>query len=120
MKTQITGRWGETQALEFLQRRGLFLKESNYLTRMGEIDLIMTEGETLVFVEVRTRNTEDYGGGLASVTPAKQRKLCRTALFYLQKHGKTEHPCRFDVVAINTDNSTTTFEWIKNAFDFTG
>ena len=120
MKTQTTGRWGEEQAREFLEGRGLRLRESNYLTRMGEIDLIMVEGDTLVFVEVRTRNTELYGGGLASVTPSKQRKLCRTALSYLQRHRMTEHPCRFDVVAINTDNSATTFEWIKNAFDYTG
>ncbi|MDO6460317.1 YraN family protein [Granulosicoccaceae sp. 1_MG-2023] len=120
MKTQTTGKWGELQARNFLESHGLEFIQSNYLTRMGEIDLIMRDGDTLVFTEVRTRNTERYGGGIASVTKAKQRKLCRAALSYLQTNRQMEHPCRFDVVAINTDNSSTTFEWIKNAFDYTG
>jgi putative endonuclease len=110
---RATGDKHEDRALDYLQSRGLVLQSRNYHSRHGEIDLIMRDGETLVFVEVRYRKSNRFGGAVLSITPAKQRKIALTALQYLQKHKKTESPCRFDAVAI-TDTNT---EWIKAAFD---
>lgn len=110
---RATGDKHEAIALKYLQSQGLALVDSNYHSRHGEIDLIMRDNETLVFVEVRYRKTNNYGGAVLSITPAKQRKIALTALQYLQKHKKTESPCRFDAVAISEVET----QWIKAAFD---
>lgn len=108
----------EEQAEKYLASHGMRLKEKNYRCKMGEIDLIMYDKDnTLVFVEVRYRNRDDYGGGLESVDNRKQKKLIRTATYYLQQKNLLDKiPCRFDVVAISDIMSETTFEWIKDAF----
>jgi putative endonuclease len=87
------------------------LLERNFCCRLGEIDLIMQEGQTLVFVEVRLRRSQQFGGAAASITHHKQQKLLKAAQIYLQKL-KTLPPCRFDVVVTDGDN----MEWIKDAF----
>jgi putative endonuclease len=103
----------ENLAAAFLQRAGLTLVERNYRCRFGEIDLIAREGTTLVFVEVRMRSSERFGGAAASITAAKRMKLLRTARFYLA--GVTRTPaCRFDALLINGKNNS--IEWLKNAF----
>jgi putative endonuclease len=104
----------ENLAAAFLQRAGLTLVERNYRCRFGEIDLIAREGTTLVFVEVRMRSSERFGGAAASITAAKRMmKLLRTARFYLA--GVTRAPaCRFDALLINGKNNS--IEWLKNAF----
>lgn len=112
MKTIERGDLNEKIALDFLESKGLKLITSNYHSRYGEIDLIMLDKEVLVFVEVRFRRSNQFGGAAMSVTPAKQRKIALTAMQFLQKNRKTESPCRFDVIAIS--NSKT--EWIKSAF----
>lgn len=86
----------------------------NYLCKLGEIDLIMSVGNTLVFVEVRYRKNNHFGGAAASVTPAKQQKLRRAAHCYLQSKGLNEslQSCRFDLVACEG----TDIHWISNAF----
>ena len=86
----------------------------NYWCKLGEIDLIMTCGHTLVFVEVRYRSHDYFGGASASVTPAKQQKLRRAALYYLQTQGLNEaqQPCRFDVIAY----AGMDLHWLQNAF----
>lgn len=73
----------------------------------------MEDKETLVFVEVRFRKQNDYGGALESVTRSKQRKIIRTAQYYLQTERKEDCPCRFDVIAIEPEQK---FQWIKDAF----
>jgi putative endonuclease len=114
LKTQRQGRQAELEALAFLQARGLRLIESNYRCRAGEIDLIMTDGEALVFVEVRMRVNRRFGGAVASVTPAKQRRLCAAARHYLLTRGEPDGPMRFDVVALEGGSTP---HWIPNAFD---
>lgn len=111
-----TGDLHEQQAVAYLTAKGLLLLDSNHSSRHGEIDLIMMDQDTLVFIEVRYRRNKSFGGAALSVTPAKQRKIALTALQYIQQKGKTHLPCRFDVIAVTGEKSTET-EWIKNAFD---
>ncbi len=112
MKTIERGDLNEKVALDFLESKGLKLITSNYHSRYGEIDLIMLDKEVLVFVEVRFRRSNQFGGAAMSITPAKQRKIALTAMQFLQKNRKTESLCRFDVIAISTSKT----EWIKSAF----
>jgi putative endonuclease len=86
--------------------------ESNFRCRFGEIDLIMHDGATLVFVEVRLRSNQKFGGAAASVTSAKQGRITRAAQIYLQQQSR-EMACRFDVVLLDGERN---IEWIKNAF----
>ena len=109
---QITGQAGEDAALEHLQKNGLQLVERNFRCKAGEIDLIMQERGTLVFVEVRKRGDTRFGGAAASVTWQKQRRLIRTAQFYLLRF-RDPPPCRFDVVAFDAGQ----VEWLKNAIE---
>jgi len=111
------GKQFERLAGQHLQQRGLSLLATNYHTRFGEIDIIARDGDCLVFVEVRFRADVSYGSPVATVTPAKQEKIRRTALNFLQKHGLTNKmPSRFDVVGITGSLKVPSFRWIKNAF----
>ena len=106
----------EDRALAFLLQQGLQLITRNYRCRFGEIDLIMRDGESLSFVEVRYRQHRDFGGAAASVALPKQKKLSRTAIHYLARVERNINAiCRFDVIAIEAANRQP--EWIKNAFD---
>ncbi len=102
---------GEITALHHLQKAGLELVERNYLTPGGEIDLVMRDGESVVFVEVRRRSDTRFGSALESITATKRRRLVRAALHYLQRHG--ERPCRFDVVGLDARGN---IDWIADAF----
>lgn len=105
----------EALASRFLQTQGLRLLERNVRCRRGEIDLVMRDGDTLVFVEVRQRSRALWGSAAESITAQKRRKLSLAAQEYLQKHP-TSGACRFDVVAIDADNPP---EWIPHAFEVT-
>ncbi len=107
------GEAAENLAAAYLQRAGLKLVERNYRCRFGEIDLIARDGATLVFVEVRMRSSERFGGAAASITRAKQQKLLRTARHYLAGIARPPQ-CRFDAMLIN--GNTNAIEWLKNAF----
>lgn len=110
----MKGSHAEQLAASFLQSQQLILIEQNYRCRFGEIDLIMRDGETLVFIEVRMRSSNFFGGAAASITAAKQKKLLRTARHYIA--GSNAEPAyRFDVVLLSGINSCK-LEWIKNAF----
>jgi putative endonuclease len=113
MKNQQRGNNTERLALKYLLDQGLTHLESNFRSRYGEIDLILQEHETLVFVEVRYRKQNTHGSAAASVDQLKQRKLIKTGLTYLQKHSP-EAICRFDIIAIQGNGQ---LEWIRNAFD---
>jgi len=108
------GAEAERLAAAFLQRQGLKLVETNYRCRFGEIDLVCKDQNTLVFVEVRLRGNEAFGGAAASITARKQHKLVLTARHYLQRL-RASPACRFDVVLLRglRDND---IEWIRNAF----
>lgn len=111
------GLLGEELALAHLQSHGLKLVTRNYRCKLGEIDLVMLDGATLVLVEVRYRATSDYGGAAASVTWDKQRRLARTAEHLLMKRSELKrYPARFDVVAITTGAAQPQVDWIKRAF----
>ena len=117
--TGVVGEAAERRALAYLQRQGLTLVQRNYRiargpsARGGEIDLILREPDgTLVFVEVRARADATQGGAAASVSPAKQRRIVRTAQHYLMSFSQLP-PCRFDVVALDGE----TLQWIRAAFD---
>jgi len=109
-------RW-ERAAQRELERRGLRLRAANVRYRGGELDLVMDEGETLVFVEVRYRSGMGFGGGIGSITAAKCRKLARAAGLYLSSHpALARRPCRFDVVAVSGQIDAPVFDWLRNAF----
>jgi putative endonuclease len=110
-KQQQGQRW-EQVALAHLERHGLRLVEANFRCKGGEIDLVMRERDTLVFVEVRQRADRQHGGAAASITLAKIRRLVRAARFYLMRLPHTP-PCRFDVVAIDGGR----IEWLRNAIE---
>ena len=103
------GRDAEARALAFLLQQGLTLIEKNFRCRAGEIDLIMHDVQTLVFIEVRSRKNQRFGGAAASVGPVKQQRLWRSASFYLLKFPKPP-ACRFDLVAIDGND----LRWMKN------
>ncbi|PWF43365.1 YraN family protein [Massilia glaciei] len=109
---QRKGQLWERQALAHLQKNGLTLVEANFSCKGGEVDLIMRDGETLVFVEVRQRASAARGGAAASITPAKIRRLVHAAQFYLKRFAAVPG-CRFDVVAIDGE----TLNWLRNAIE---
>jgi len=111
----VKGETAEHWAAHFLQQQGLKLITQNYRCRLGEIDLILRDGETLVFVEVRQRSSADYGGAAASIDRHKQHRLILAANYYLMKLSHMP-PCRFDVMLMDDDKGLHV-EWLKNAFD---
>lgn len=108
----------EKLAATFLIERGLKLVTQNYHCRFGEIDLIMKDGKTLVFIEVRLRSNNQFGSAASSITIKKQHKLILAAQHFLQQHSeKSGHPaCRFDAVLMNKANLQS-IEWLCNAFE---
>jgi putative endonuclease len=109
-----SGARAEQLAADFLKKNGLSLLHQNYRCRFGEIDLIMQDGATLVFVEVRLRSRADFGGPAASIGAAKQGKILLTARHYLSTLRKIP-PCRFDALLLHSADGTQ-IEWLKNAF----
>lgn len=116
IQTGILGTRAEKLALKFLKKRGLKFKDNNYHCRHGEIDLIMQDQDYLVFVEVRYRNSQQFGGALESIDGHKQRKLRRTAEHYLLRTKMNDCPCRFDILCLNGNLLTPEYLWIENAF----
>lgn len=109
----------EVHAAHFLCAQGMSLLQRNFQCKLGEIDLIMREGNTLVFVEVRFRRSNSHGHACATVDWRKQRKLQRAAQVFLLRSGlRDQLPCRFDVLGITRDplSGALTFDWIPAAF----
>lgn len=109
---QATGDAAEQAAARFLEARGLAIVDRNYRTRLGEIDLVARDGPVLVFVEVRCRADARWGSALESITASKRRRIVAAARHYLARIGR-EPPCRFDVVAVEEEETT----WLRGAFD---
>ncbi len=112
MSAGSQGVQAEQRAAQYLQQLGLKQVAQNYRGRFGEIDLIMRDGATLVFVEVRLRRNADFGGAAASIDARKQRRIVRTAQQYLAGLAQTP-PCRFDAVLMDDGG----VQWLKNAFE---
>lgn len=108
------GSEAESAACTWLQQQGLVIIERNFRCKLGEIDIVAKENQTLVFVEVRQRSGHHFGDGFTSVDYRKQQKLIRTAKRYLQERKIFDQsPCRFDIVSAR---SPTDLEWLKDAF----
>lgn len=110
MQTKNIGNAAENRALLFLLDQGLSLVEQNWYCRTGEIDLIMRENLDWVFVEVKFRKSTHYGGALASITPAKCKKLKSAAEHYILQHS-IDAPCRFDAIICEGNEP---IQWLKN------
>jgi putative endonuclease len=109
---QAAGGDAEDRAARFLAAQGLRIVQRNYRTRQGEIDLIAQEGATLVFVEVRLRTSERFGGALGSIDARKRSRIEAAARHYLMRLRR-EPPCRFDVVTLDGREPA----WLRGAFE---
>lgn len=117
MQTQIIGNWGESYACDYLNRQGLKILSRNFRAKTGEIDIIAQDDDYLVFIEVRVRFNKMHSNAAESINLSKQRKILKTAEFYLQKfnyRGK----CRIDVIAIDRSETPPKLDWIKNAISY--
>ena len=113
---QIAGDRAEALAIRLIGQAGLQVLERNYRVRGGEIDCIALDGETLVFVEVRSRKNSRFGGAAASIDMRKQQRIIHAAQIYLMKHPRhANRPCRFDCILLDSLNDDQQ-EWIKDAF----
>ena len=111
----MNGALAEDRALRLLETRGLRLLARNWRCPVGELDLVMRDGDTVVVAEVRSRSRSDFGGAVESVDGRKRRKLARAArLFLAARPDLGEAPLRFDVVALDGAEK---IEWLQNAFE---
>ena len=118
-KNSYSGSEVEKLAAKYLTRHKLRVLEFNYRCRRGEIDLVMLDDDTLVFVEVRYRKNSSHGSALESVDQHKQTKLLTAAEHFIQQHHYNNMPCRFDVIAAHSDQlGDLHFDWVKDAFSY--
>lgn len=116
-ETRRRGAAMEDAARTQLLRAGLVEVAANANYRVGELDLVMLDGDTLVFVEVRYRRSGEYGGGAASIDRGKRRKLVRAAEVFLLRNPRfADAPCRFDVVEASGDPEAPELNWMRDAF----
>lgn len=111
------GHEAELRACRYLVKQGLVSLDNNYRTPYGEIDLIMQQDDTIVFVEVRYRRSEAFGQAYETVDGRKQNKLRASAEYYLQRHrARAQRPCRFDILGYSRTLEDDSATWIQNAF----
>ena len=112
------GKIGENVAVDFLETQGYKILQRNFRNKLGEVDIIAKDRDTICFIEVKTRTTDAFGSPLESVTVAKQRKIIYLAMSYLKSQERDEANVRFDVVSvILKDEEDPLVEIIKNAFE---
>jgi putative endonuclease len=116
MSTKTLGERGEKLAATWLQHRGFRIVESNYRSRLGEIDLVCRDGRELVFVEVKTKSSAAFSDPVQSVTNTKQHKVRRLAEEYMISRRLEDSEVRFDVLGVTVDSEPPAFEHIKGAF----
>lgn len=116
---KLFGNAGERAAARFLRQQGYRILSRQWLTRWGEFDLIALDGDTIVFVEVKTRRSDRYGHPAEAVTRAKQQRMTRQALVYLKRYGLLERRARFDIIAIvwPENSKQPQIQHLKNAFE---
>jgi len=114
---QSLGKSGEDLACHELERRGYAILARRYRTRFGEIDIVARSNTTIVFIEVKTRAGDEFGGGAVAVTPWKQRRIAQMAVDYLSRHELHDQPCRFDVVTIDMKDSGPEIVVYEHAFE---
>ena len=106
----------EETALNYLIKQGLIEVRKNYRTRFGEIDLIMKDGEIIVFIEVRYRSNTKFLDPVESINKTKVKKIIRTSQHYIQKFEDEQNLYRFDIIALTGNLDLPDIDWIKNAF----
>ena len=111
------GRLGEDLALKKIKKMGYRCLVRNYRCPLGEVDLVARDGDTLVFIEIKTRRGKSLGYAKEAVGEKKMRQLSKVALFYMKDHGCAEVRSRFDVVAITVEGKRKEIEVVRNAFD---
>jgi putative endonuclease len=116
MNRKAAGDRAEERACCYLRRQGLELLDRNYRCRRGEIDLVMRDGDSLVFVEVRYRRQTAFGRAAETVSTAKQARITRCAHCYITQHRAWNEPARFDVVCIEGDPAWGAIQWLRDAF----
>lgn len=118
VRSSNTGNNGEAIACRYLITHGLELIEANYACKFGEIDLVMKQQERLIFVEVKTRKSTNFGSPLDFISKSKQKRIVTTAIHYVKKHRNYEKaPLRFDAVGILLQNGDPIhIDWVENAF----
>jgi len=114
---QKFGEKGESMAARYLKKKGYKILEKNYRIPLGEIDIIAKDGKTIVFVEVKSRRSAQFGSPKWAITPKKQRKISMVALQYLKTTEQSTAKARFDVVTVIATQDKQKIELIKNAFD---
>jgi putative endonuclease len=105
MSRRQIGAWGEERAMQHLQSQGYLILARNWRVPEGEVDLVAQDGDTIVFVEVKTRTTHEYGWPEDSITITKRRRLQRAAWLYLEAHDLLDASWRIDVIAIDRTSS---------------
>jgi putative endonuclease len=117
MQRQVLGKQAEDIAAEELERRGYAVVARRYRTRHGEIDIVARDGETVVFVEVKAKESADFGSASHAVTARKRRRVISMAVDYLARNRLTTKPCRFDVVAIDGVGADAVLTYYRGAFE---
>lgn len=113
----LLGKMGENLACAELHRRGYAIIATRYRTRFGEIDIVARHEGFTVFVEVKTRRADDFGGGAEAVTRQKQRRVTQMAVDFIARQGRHDTPCRFDVVTVDIGDGPPRVEVYPHAFD---
>jgi putative endonuclease len=116
IRRQALGKRGEDRAVAELERCGYAILARRYRTRHGEIDIVAQDGETIVFVEVKAKETVEFGTAAAAVTRRKQRRVLSMAVDYLARNHLTRKPCRFDVVAVDGVGDSAVLTHYRGAF----
>jgi putative endonuclease len=118
---RLFGQEGESVAERYLRLKGYRILQRNVRSSVGELDLVVEDGAVLVFVEVKARHTDAYGGAVHAVHRRKQQKLIRLAAQYLARHHINNRSCRFDVVLVQeVEASEPQIDHIQNAFEVSG
>lgn len=118
---KLFGQEGESAAEEYLRQKGYRIVARNLRSSIGELDLVVEDGRVLVFVEVKARRTDAFGGAIHAVHQRKQEKLIQLAAQYLARHHVKDRPCRFDVVLLQGPGAVAPqIEHIQNAFEVAG
>ena len=116
-RRQIFGRESESIAVKYLKKQGYKILEQNYRTKLGEIDVIAKDKNTLVFVEIKARRSDRYGNPKWAITPKKKRQMSKVALYYLKVTRQMDVKARFDVVTVRSMENKPQMDIIKNAFE---
>lgn len=118
---KLFGQEGESAAEQYLRKKGYRILARNLRSSVGELDLVAEDGQVLVFVEVKARRTDAFGGAIHAVHQRKQEKLIQLAAQYIARHHLKDRSCRFDVVLLQGSNAEASqIEHIENAFDVPG